>query len=226
MCLSASKTAVASTLSRTSGGDAQAAIPSDTNKTPAGCPRVALLSPKVHPSCQHPDPAGGAPTIAPNAALRPQKTEGYTSRVVDVSSTESLPQLSDVLHALTESQQLLLAKVRALHKAAGSRGVHDAPTQADLRQGPDTAFSDSDSALRPCEANGSLRPSLPDVGADSGRTPDREVEPETIGVSPQAITASAEPEMAPEFDAGGRNYNFFDELDAKLARMDELGREG
>ena len=32
--------------------------------------------------------------------------------------------------------------------------------------------------------------------------------------------------IAPEFDARGRDYNFFDELDAKLARMDGHGEEG
>jgi hypothetical protein len=117
--------------------------------------------------------------------------------VVDVSLTESLPQLSDVLHALAESQQLLLAKVRALNEAGGSRGVHEGPSQADLRRGPGTAFSSH-----------------------------LEVEPETTGDSPRALTTPAEPEVAPEFDARGRDYNFFDELDAKLARMDGLGEEG
>jgi hypothetical protein len=140
---------------------------------------------------------GRAPTIRIDAAFRPKKTEGYTSEVVDASSTQSPPQLSDVLHALTESQQLLLAKVRALHEEGACRAVHDAPSQAELRRRPGRALSSH-----------------------------LEVEPETTGVSPQAITASTEPEMAPEFDARGRNYNFFDELDAKLARMDELGREG
>jgi hypothetical protein len=168
---------------------------------------------------------GRAPTIRIGAAFRPKKTEGYTSGVVDVSSTQAPPQLSDVLHALTESQQLLLAKVRALHEEGACRAVHDAPSQAELRRRPGTAFSDSGSALRPREAYGSLRPDMPDVLPDGGHTPDLEVEPEPTGVSPQAITASTEPEIAPEFDARGRNYNFFDELDAKLARMDELGGE-
>jgi hypothetical protein len=142
-------------------------------------------------------PADSLGRFAPNAALRPKKTEGYTSGVVDVSSTRSPPQLSDVLHALAESQQLLLVKVRALREAGGSRGVHDTPPQADPRLGPGTAFS--------------LH---------------LEVEPETTGVSPQALTTPAEPEVAPEFDARGRDYNFFDELDAKLARIDGLGEEG
>jgi hypothetical protein len=126
-----------------------------------------------------------------------REAEGYTFGVVDVSSTESPPQLSDVLHALAESQQLLLVKVRALREAGGSRGVHDTPSQADPRRGPGTAFSSH-----------------------------LEVEPEATEVSPQALTTPAEPEVAPEFEARGRDYNFFDELDAKLARMDGLGEEG
>jgi hypothetical protein len=150
-------------------------------------------------------PADALGRFAPNAALRPKKTEGYTSGVVDVSSTESPPQLSDVLHGLAESQQLLLVKVRALHEAGGSRGDHDAPSQAESRRGPGAAFPSH-----------------------------LEIEPETTGVSPQALTTPVEPEVAPQFvpeiapkfDARGRDYNFFDELDAKLARMDGLGEEG
>ena len=113
------------------------------------------------------------------------------------SGTLGMKHNPDVLHALAESQQLLLVKVRALRELGGSRGVHDAPPQDDLRRGPGTAFSSH-----------------------------VEVDPATMGVPPQALTTPAEPEVAPEFDARGRDYNFFDELDAKLARMDGLGGEG
>jgi hypothetical protein len=141
-------------------------------------------------------PADALGRFAPTAAFRPKRTEGYTCRVVDVSSTEPLPQLSDVLRALAESQQLLLAKVRALRESGGSRGVHEAPAQDDIRRGPGTAFSSH-----------------------------LVVGPKTTGVPPQALTTSAEPEVALEFDARRRDYNFFDELDAKLARMDGLGED-
>jgi hypothetical protein len=207
----------------------RAALKPESPVTPIKHLQVARALRSCHPGftqVSSSKPPGALRRFALNAALRQKKPEGYTSEVLDASSTESLPQLSYVIHALTESQQLFLEKVRALHEAGASRGVHDAPSQADLPRKPDTAFSNPESPLRPREAYETPRPDMSDVSPDRTRTSDVEVEPETAGVPPQAIMASAEPEMAPELDWKGRNYNFFDELDAKLARMDELGGEG
>ncbi len=116
-------------LSDTSAGPPQAKMPGDTNKTSSGCMPVPCPSPTVHLSCKSP---WNAPTfIGPPPCTRPPVFAGDSSwvtvtdrdrpghidrvyGVTEVSTKGLLPQLTDVLHALTGSHSLLLGTIQSV----------------------------------------------------------------------------------------------------------------
>jgi hypothetical protein len=141
--------------------------------------------------------------------------------VVDVSPWESVPQLFDVLVALTESQQRLLAKVRALRDENGSHEVEIASPQPNVVSDPERQMPGPETAERAYEAHRTLPLDAPLKIPDPTRTAVVEVQLETTTLSSQATMESAG--ASSEGGSKDRNYNFFDELDAKLARMDDAG---
>ena len=145
--------------------------------------------------------------------------------MADVSSTESLHQLSDVILALTESQQLFLTKVRTARQESGWPSMLDASTRVDVVRQLDLRTPKRVTVEIAYEQHAALRADERQDAIDSVGTPGPPSGPET---EPETITRSSHENIA-SGDAAGRgeskdrNYNFFDELDAKLARMEHLG---
>lgn len=191
--------------------------------------------------------------------------------MTDTSTKGLLPQLTEVLYALTESHTKLLGKVQCLRV----QHAHPAPSAWNITKEPTLALT-SDSAIahvpQPIErftspALEALRPhpidqaefaSVPNATAPSGseEVPDtatrQDVEADGAESKvPPATTTAAEAEWrteefgsvhAPDHAAtqdrlgpersdlsgdafDGRNYNFFDDLDARLAGLGDESPE-
>lgn len=182
--------------------------------------------------------------------------------MADISSKGLLPQLTDLLHALAESHELLLSKVQTV-RLGHIDVVH--PASSDSPHGPFLGFVDPrPSALvdtktsttvhahraSPIEEIVDIKPSTeptrlascgPDVGADfvaegaqltHAGTPGPSVESTDVvtlrhdmdaGIPVSTSTPEPPVDVHPDpmgADPEDRNYNFFDELDAKLAHLD------
>jgi len=189
--------------------------------------------------------------------------------VADISCKGLLPQLTDLLHALTESHELLLSKVQSV-RLGHMNVVHSA--SSDSPYSPFLAFVDPrPSALvdtktgttvnahraSPIEEIVEIKPSMEpsrlvpcgsDVSADFVAAGAQLTHPGTPGPSAESTyvvklrhdmdAAIPVPTSTPESpvdvrpdpmgaESEDRNYNFFDELDAKLAdlEMPESGSE-
>jgi hypothetical protein len=144
--------------------------------------------------------------------------------VADVSSTESL-QLSDVILALSESQQLLLTKVRTVLQESGSPSVLDASTRVDVVRQLDLRTPERETIEIADDQHEALLADERQDAIDSVVTPGppsgHQTQPETITLSSHENIASGD--AAGRGESQDRDYNFFDELDAKLARMEHLG---
>ena len=178
--------------------------------------------------------------------------------VTDVSSKGLIPQLTEVLGALTDAQELLLLRVRAAREEHGEAGRR--MTHQPLRTGSRPIDTDGPAELRssmrvedePGETNGTHReflleddgPTSRPIGgtmlsngsnalADVGDEPGPEIRPQsavadhtTNGAPPHPpSTPRAHPQRVPDSTNGAsedRNYNFFDELDARLTDIQDL----
>jgi hypothetical protein len=158
--------------------------------------------------------------------------------VTDISSIGLLPQLIDVLRALAEGQELLLRKIRdaKLENTSTSVLVVDRYPQAEADNGELRAGPTSGN----CPGNGSS--SEPGIEASVGPGPATAVgaaplsDPLTetqTDVGPAADLSSERTPRTEEFNSarhdetatgmgtGNHNYNFFDELDARLADLQD-----
>lgn len=178
--------------------------------------------------------------------------------MTDSSSTALLPQLTDLLRALTDSQELLLTRVRSVRQLSAMPLVVENPKveflqPVDLRLPAavaPTTTKDEHRAHPLNEIESStgprwLTPSEPDVNPSVAATTTSQITWQespvptcaTTGASTSALeTNLALPAQAPappesrlishadttDADSVNRNYNFFDELDAKLARLRDL----
>jgi hypothetical protein len=181
--------------------------------------------------------------------------------VTDVSSKGLIPQLTEVLSVLTDTQELLLLRVRAATGEHGQAGRR--MTRQPLRTGSqpmDTAGLaelrsprrvDEEFGRTTGETNGTHRefllehdgPTSRPVGgtllsngktlADVGDEPGPEITSQsavadhtTNGAAPPPPSTPREhPQRDPESANGAsadRNYNFFDELDARLTDIQDL----
>jgi hypothetical protein len=139
--------------------------------------------------------------------------------VTEVSSKGLIPQLSEVLQALTQSHELLLGKVQQ------TRLEHTRAVRTDIRAGrdgaraftitPTTSVAGTRPFAPPTDAGGSsrARPSRPSFDAAGG-----------IAVTPQDWSPTPETEPRAE-DGAPELYNYFDELDAKLAQIEQPERD-
>jgi hypothetical protein len=272
---------------------AQAKNPADTNKTPADCTPVPSPSRRVHQSgvpltgvlkcpllrvltpefsavrCRR-DPT--QPTVGPDSR---RSVPGVGSGVTDVSSKGLLPQLTDVLYALTESHERLLFKLQALRRvhndgpigsgvlqsfrlgstAAALPDLAERRTPDPLAEMVDTANgARGDLSVDALTSNGVGTPILTefDVRPAVGYGPEPQSEGEATPPPPPASEAvgrqlgtdrAAPPDLLPrpegiqvelsgptEEGSADRNYNFFDELDARLTHIQDpehgSGRRG
>jgi hypothetical protein len=157
--------------------------------------------------------------------------------VTDISSKGLLPQLIDVLRALAEGQDLLVRKIRDANLENSYSSVHvvDRYPQAEVdngeSRGPTSAIcSENGSSYEPgIKATGGRGPAtapggpplpnpLTETRTDVGPPADlsSEMSPRTEGLN------SARPgDTTTGMGTGNHNYNFFDELDARLADLQE-----
>ena len=277
-------------LSDTSAGPTQAKMPGDTNKTSSGCMHVPCPSPTVHLSCKSP---WNAPTLIGPHPLHPppvfaedsswvtvtnRDRPGHIDRVygvTEVSTKGLLPQLTDVLHALTGSHSLLLGTIQSVrleHISAvvsvveKSRECSDGAPCGDVDAG--WASSVERTTSRRLETAGPVPLDEVESSASSSRNDSGEFDtsPEpavtATDVSDEVATlpspASAEigpsdrnsvaavlrqdpsvlrqdpsqreeheaPEVRGVAESENRNYNFFDELDTRLAGLRDAGSAG
>jgi hypothetical protein len=154
----------------------------------------------------------------------------------DTSSKGLLPQLIEVLAALTESQDLLTRKVQQLRQERQRTGsdvgvpADTASAQSPVSQGASEQLS---SVLQPVDGQRD-----PTVGAfaqtmDDPSRPTAEVvftveppatETSLVDANDGETRAHAETQRNDRADgrpSASRDYNFFDDLDARLAAMDD-----
>jgi len=171
--------------------------------------------------------------------------------MTEVCSKGLLPQLTDVLHALADSHELLLCKVRSvrlerevvLHSADG----HDIP-HAEFLDVLDFVDRHPNAVVEPFTATASIahdsiplpevesadlmrenRPACVDATAASALQADDEVRLDEFNtMHPMAPTRldAAHPDAPHAINAepagsgsSNRNYNYFDELDARLSHL-------
>ena len=208
--------------------------------------------------------------------------EGFQMRdtdVTDISAKMSLPQLTDVLHALADSHQLLLLKIQSLrmeHMGSETGYVAESSRHVERLQAVEPATSDL-FAVTAAERGGDV-PGAPDVQIESGLGSNRDapreretdsrvitheptrpdapasiptfvhsrvtnddapaqvatsthvastVEPATVTgpATPNELSMASEPSPTAQVDAVGATsvdpgYNFFDELDDRLAKLE------
>jgi len=184
--------------------------------------------------------------------------------VTDTSSTAVLPQLTDLLRALTDSQELLLLRVRSVrHLSTVPLVVEEDPKLKPLQSvdlllpapvAATTATTKDEQRADPVDqiesSTGAHRLTLsePDMNSSLAATTTSQVTYQETPVSTHAATEMfvspreadvALPTQAPTAPESGsirhvdatdansvnRNYNFFDELDAKLARLEDQQSE-
>jgi hypothetical protein len=206
------------------------------------------------------------------SASRPGHTEGEGSRVTEASTRGLFPQLTDVLHALTESHAMLLSKVQSLRDEhtndalpvvnvmAGSADT-SIGKPVDLRPPPAVEAETSPSSLEepraipvyelsssssPSEITASVIDLTPHAAANdyADRDPDRLVTSArpisgeiasprdrmdpvvSTQTHPQADRLEAVVSEPTHAESENRNYNFFDELDARLAGLEDAESAG
>jgi hypothetical protein len=188
--------------------------------------------------------------------------------VTDIPSKGLLPQLIDVLHALTEGQELLSSKVRdarlehSCHSATvverrpqaepaddpssrvsrspdGSIGVHGSPptSNIELDAGPTSKIDGGGDASSPEPAGGTATAPetalIPETASRSDASETTATPSSMDAGTPSEASArnnglnSAQPVETTKASLN-RNYNFFDELDARLADLKDPadGSEG
>jgi hypothetical protein len=182
--------------------------------------------------------------------------------VTDVSSKGLIPQLTDVLYALTDSHERLLFKLQALrrvHDSAGSMVVDQTPSSVFFRGTVDQTDGAHHEVLLNGlgRTNGSdppslmeleSRPALADELASADKIardePATQRDPESVSptdTQSQVVGTQRESESTPPPDpsitgvlppathaaptngaSADRDYNFFDELDARLTHIQDL----
>jgi hypothetical protein len=100
-------------------------MPGERTKTPE------LFAPSnrrpICSSIAHPTSAPLGESMTADGPVMSGPLTGQTDRVTDISSKGLLPQLIDVLEALTEAQELLWVQVRNARLASGERATPLAP---------------------------------------------------------------------------------------------------
>jgi hypothetical protein len=158
--------------------------------------------------------------------------------VTDISSEGSLPQLTDVLYLLTDSQDLLLLKIQSM-RMEYTRSARSAPERAPstVNATPSAervSTDDNDAhAVRstpaPASPVSNVTNRLPVVTVlPLGDTtlPETTTAESRTAESRTRINAHAEVfdpvDSAPSIptDSANRSYNFFDELDERLADLE------
>jgi hypothetical protein len=160
--------------------------------------------------------------------------------VADSSSKGLLPQLIDVLRALAEGQEQLLRKIREAKLENSSFSVHVVDrypqAEADNRalRGPTSANgpvngSSSEPGIEPSVGRGPataaggppLSNPLTETQTDVGPAADlsSEMSPRSEG-----LDSARHGETTTAVGTRNHNYNFFDELDARLADLQESAR--
>lgn len=155
--------------------------------------------------------------------------------MTDISSKESLPQLTDVLYLLTDSQELLLLKIQGMRMeyARSTRSAAER-TPSTVNATPSTKLelisTDDNAAHAVREKPGPASPSSNVTGPVPVMTvlplDDLTLSETTTAETATQITAHAAVsdlvDSAPSIptDSANRSYNFFDDLDERLADLE------
>ncbi|HEX4433253.1 MAG TPA: hypothetical protein VH012_00390 [Acidimicrobiales bacterium] len=145
--------------------------------------------------------------------------------MADISPPESPSQLSGVLLALAESQQLLLTKVRSVRQQHEDPSLLIAVPRVDIARQldrPDPAPATVDTEDE--EVGASMPEDHQGANGRSRTMPVPGDDPHTATLSAHDIMVSAD--ASERRRSKDRNYNFFDDLDAKLASLDDPGDGG
>jgi hypothetical protein len=127
--------------------------------------------------------------------------------MTDFSSKGLLPQLTDVLEAFAESHERLLLRIqglRAEHSRSGAAGAGEFSSLADGSHG---AQQTERRTIAPIEGLA--------AGHDQHESARDQLQTTPVESIPTRHAHEVETESA------DRNYNFFDELDDHLARLDQ-----
>ena len=156
--------------------------------------------------------------------------------MTDTSPKGPLPQLTDVLYLLTDSQELLLSKIQSV-RVECARSTHSAaqrtPPTVNATPSAELELMSTDdnaaAAVREKPAPPSPSSKSPSLNG-TGRVPVVTVLPrddltlsETTTETETQITAHAdlaEPVPSVPTDSANRSYNFFDDLDKHLADLE------
>jgi hypothetical protein len=176
--------------------------------------------------------------------------------VTDVSTKGLLPQLTDVLRALTDSHALLLSKIQsvrleqisAVHPVVEVHGEfsrfqvdlptqsmvstttspmievpeavhHEAGTGASSSQIESSEFEISSGAHLAAINDTDHMMTSPSPAAEVAPPHDDSVPSVSVGGASPPDEREAQQEQATDVDSENRNYNFFDELDARIAGL-------
>lgn len=154
--------------------------------------------------------------------------------MTDISSKGSIPQLTDVLYLLTDSQELLLQKIRSMRTeitgSTRSEAVRRTANVANVTPsiGPKEMSTDHTPALPKREMPASA--SYPsNVSSAPGVTilPVRDLTLRETAITERATPANTNTPGSDAVDSSpsnasstaDRNYNFFDDLDERLADL-------
>ncbi len=245
-------------------------MPGEPKRTFENCPTVSFPSRRVHsnsfsyrrPMCSSP----AYPTLAfldgstsRDTALISGPVTARIEDAWDIPRGGLLPQLIDVLNALTEGQELLSRKVRDARVersyqsgTLAERSEHSEPSDSDARRASTVTGTNASIGIRPDRTSDEMHSGAwgPTSGDDSGNasSPDQSTSVSAAPVS--ATVPAASPSIPPPpivTDPGlpddlssesppadalnsaqpgdttseplNRDYNFFDELDARLADL-------
>lgn len=131
-------------------------------------------------------------------------------------SSESIPDLTDVLHALTGCNELLMSKVRDVRRehpdAVGTTG----------EVSPHVEFLEIPDQRLPAHPGPHITSVAPQAraaeGMDTG-TPEMDADTVREPAMQDVVGEVRHPEPT-EGDSPDRNYNFFDDLDTRLAHLE------
>ncbi len=246
----------------TSRSCAQAEKPGDTNKTPRDCPPVPALSQRVHVDCNssqgavyfaasYPLDRQGCRFRTPDFTHLAAPSERYARGMADRSPKGLLPQLTDVLCALTESQELLLGKlqsVRLEHPSVVPTVIFESAHERADSVDPPLPLVDSTTIssglTSEVDRSSAIDPAEPSTGTTSSSSFESQETPASASTSATGATALHDVDDAAGADAtppmGTRavpgdptaatsathHYNFFDELDTRLAHLDDPNGSG
>jgi hypothetical protein len=134
--------------------------------------------------------------------------------VTDISSKGSLPQITNVLYLLTDSQELLLQRVQNMRtEIARSILTVTAHTPYTVNASPSSNAAGRVPLVTVSPING-LRPSVP------AKAETKTVETNTPINPPVESSDLVDSSTSIAQSSSNRSYNFFDDLDALLADLE------